>query len=182
MSAASASVTLFNTGINGPNDGAIDPNYSVVGGGAAVTYYNPAYIADSAGSRWVSVDGGGGAGNSTVMFTTTFTADSTATVSGFWGADNFGTIYLNGVPIASLFGTVYENFNQLHAFSFNPLFGANTLTVELTDTGPPTAFRIDGFASAVPEPSTWAMMILGFAGVGFMAYRRRNQASALTAA
>jgi hypothetical protein len=34
--------------------------------------------------------------------------------------------------------------------------------------------------SAVPEPSTWAMMILGFAGVGFMAYRRRSQA-ALTA-
>jgi hypothetical protein len=33
----------------------------------------------------------------------------------------------------------------------------------------------------VPEPSTWAMMILGFAGVGFMAYRRRNQAAALAA-
>jgi hypothetical protein len=33
---------------------------------------------------------------------------------------------------------------------------------------------------AAPEPSTWAMMILGFAGVGFMAYRRRkNQGSAL---
>ena len=31
--------------------------------------------------------------------------------------------------------------------------------------------------SAVPEPSTWAMMILGFAGVGFMAYRRRNRGS-----
>jgi PEP-CTERM motif len=30
--------------------------------------------------------------------------------------------------------------------------------------------------AAVPEPSTWAMMILGFAGVGFMAYRRRNSA------
>jgi Protein of unknown function (DUF642)/PEP-CTERM motif len=30
---------------------------------------------------------------------------------------------------------------------------------------------------AVPEPSTWAMMILGFFGVGFMAYRRRNQLS-----
>jgi PEP-CTERM motif len=26
--------------------------------------------------------------------------------------------------------------------------------------------------SAVPEPSTWAMMLLGFAGIGFMAYRR----------
>jgi hypothetical protein len=32
------------------------------------------------------------------------------------------------------------------------------------------------FTAAVPEPSTWAMMILGFAGVGFMAYRRRNSA------
>jgi hypothetical protein len=30
--------------------------------------------------------------------------------------------------------------------------------------------------AAVPEPTTWAMMLLGFAGVGFMAYRRRNSA------
>jgi PEP-CTERM motif-containing protein len=28
----------------------------------------------------------------------------------------------------------------------------------------------------VPEPSTWAMMILGFAGIGTMAYRRRKHA------
>jgi hypothetical protein len=33
-------------------------------------------------------------------------------------------------------------------------------------------FRLDA-VSAVPEPSTWAMMILGFFGVGFMAYRRK---------
>jgi hypothetical protein len=32
-------------------------------------------------------------------------------------------------------------------------------------------------ASAVPEASTWAMMILGFAGLGFMAYRRRSESS-----
>jgi hypothetical protein len=38
------------------------------------------------------------------------------------------------------------------------------------------------FTAAVPEPSTWAMMILGFAGVGFMAYRRRNQLAAPIAA
>ena len=36
--------------------------------------------------------------------------------------------------------------------------------------------------AAVPEPSTWAMMILGFFGVGFVAYRRRNQVTALHAA
>jgi hypothetical protein len=33
------------------------------------------------------------------------------------------------------------------------------------------------FPSAVPEPSTWAMLILGFAGLGFMAYRRTSKPS-----
>ena len=28
---------------------------------------------------------------------------------------------------------------------------------------------------AVPEPSTWAMLLLGFAGIGFMAYRRKSK-------
>jgi hypothetical protein len=32
--------------------------------------------------------------------------------------------------------------------------------------------------AAVPEPSTWAMMILGFAGIGFMAYRRKRNGPA----
>jgi hypothetical protein len=35
---------------------------------------------------------------------------------------------------------------------------------------------VTGVVAAVPERSTWAMMILGFAGVGFMAYRRRSTA------
>jgi hypothetical protein len=29
-----------------------------------------------------------------------------------------------------------------------------------------------GFETSVPEPSTWAMMLLGFAGLGFLAYRK----------
>lgn len=33
--------------------------------------------------------------------------------------------------------------------------------------------------SAVPEPSTWAMMILGFLGVGFMAYRQKSPRPAI---
>jgi hypothetical protein len=36
--------------------------------------------------------------------------------------------------------------------------------------------------SAVPEPSTWAMMILGFCGVGFVAYRRKQNGPALRVA
>jgi hypothetical protein len=36
--------------------------------------------------------------------------------------------------------------------------------------------------SAVPEPSTWAMMLIGFAGLGFMAYRRTRKMDALVRA
>ena len=31
-----------------------------------------------------------------------------------------------------------------------------------------------GATSAVPEPSTWAMMLIGFAGLGFAAFRRKS--------
>jgi hypothetical protein len=32
-----------------------------------------------------------------------------------------------------------------------------------------------GLLTAVPEPSTWAMLLIGFAGIGFMTYRSRNK-------
>jgi hypothetical protein len=35
--------------------------------------------------------------------------------------------------------------------------------------------------SAVPEPSTWAMMLLGFAGASFMAYRRKAKPALMVA-
>jgi hypothetical protein len=45
------------------------------------------------------------------------------------------------------------------------------------DAGPLTSFTV----TAVPEPSTWAMMVLGFAGVGFMAYRRKSKPALMAA-
>jgi uncharacterized protein (TIGR03118 family) len=38
-----------------------------------------------------------------------------------------------------------------------------------------------GSIQAVPEPSTWAMMILGFTGIGFMAYRRKSKPALMAA-
>jgi hypothetical protein len=56
-------------------------------------------------------------------------------------------------------------------FSIDPNFvGANNYSIE-------TSFGI-GNVSAVPEPSTWAMLLLGFAGVGFVAYGRNTTKSA----
>jgi hypothetical protein len=42
------------------------------------------------------------------------------------------------------------------------------------------SFQITG-VSAVPEPTTWAMLLLGFAGIGFMAYRRKSKPALIAA-
>ena len=40
-------------------------------------------------------------------------------------------------------------------------------------------FASSDAVAAVPEPSTWAMLLIGFAGVGFAAYRKRRVSAAL---
>jgi hypothetical protein len=40
---------------------------------------------------------------------------------------------------------------------------------------------IPPIASSVPEVSTWAMMVLGFAGIGFVVYRKHKVSAALVA-
>jgi len=91
------------------------------------------------------------------------------------------------------------NFDLTGAFSYDPSKGNLLLTVksdlsygdlflDVDSTTSATNSRfsaypydwneglVTGFnVSAVPEPSTWAMLILGFAGVGVLAYRRRSQ-------
>lgn len=45
-----------------------------------------------------------------------------------------------------------------------------------------TADRFSGLVtSGVPEPSTWATMLIGFAGVGFMVYRRKSKPAVMAA-
>jgi hypothetical protein len=60
-------------------------------------------------------------------------------------------------------------------FSIDPNFvGANNYSIE-------TSFGIGNDVGAVPEPSTWAMMILGFAGIGFMVHRRKSKPALMAA-
>lgn len=46
-------------------------------------------------------------------------------------------------------------------------------TIDAFEMSAPVSFTMDGFAG-VPEPSTWALIIVGFGGIG-VAMRRRSQ-------
>jgi predicted regulator of Ras-like GTPase activity (Roadblock/LC7/MglB family) len=54
-------------------------------------------------------------------------------------------------------------------------FGDGSLAPIVTGLGNPGG---EAFLPAVPEPSTWAMMILGFFGLGFIVRRQKHLASA----
>ena len=79
------------------------------------------------------------------------------------------TYETQGAADSGVFGTVNATFTTDGPFVLRIVDGS------LAFSG--NDFAIDDISlTAVPEPSTWAMMILGFAGVGFLAHRRRKQA------
>lgn len=71
---------------------------------------------------------------------------------------------------------------QISIENFTSIIGPNVgdqATVGALNYPPGTAFALNHTAgtftiAAVPEPSTWAMMILGFFGLGCMAWRRKG--------
>jgi hypothetical protein len=68
------------------------------------------------------------------------------------------------------FGEVGDGtYNGLTGAWYNPEHGHSTLNIyaDFVDTSPQVA--------AVPEASTWAMMLLGFAGIVFMGAKRRRE-------
>jgi hypothetical protein len=85
---------------------------------------------------------------------------STAGNSSLSVGGNAQTYLLNGPGIESV--TFYGNAEGLAGFTNQPI---DTLVL----------------TTAVPEPSTWAMMLLGFAGIGFMAYRRKSKPALMAA-
>jgi Protein of unknown function (DUF642)/PEP-CTERM motif len=85
----------------------------------------------------------------------TFTSTNNGTQRNLWQQETFNFLATGPSTTISLAGNTVPNGIYI---------GLDTVDLEQT-SGP---------VSSVPEPSTWAMMILGFAGVGFMAYRRKS--------
>ena len=68
-----------------------------------------------------------------------------------------------------------QSFSQYVQFRTTGL-GENILSARFDNIPSQDAFESANFSitAPVPEASTWAMMLLGFVGVGFMAYRRKE--------
>jgi hypothetical protein len=213
--AQSASIVgLFNTGVDDSNValatfGGEDTHYEIISTsassfalGSSITYEHPSYVAGDGDSKWISGNATGltGSPSSTTTYRLSFSLTGldplSAVISGNWGTDNEGTIFLNGVnTLISLTGSIpnvldggdFDNFTRLHAFSISSGFvaGLNTLDFVILDTGPPSAMRVDDLAGtanaviptptiAVPEPASWALMLVGFFGLGGALRTRRR--------
>ncbi len=164
------------------------PNAYVVAPGDA-DYYS-GWVRNGPYSSWIAANPSDATGNGLMTFTDTFdvaTPSTAVIIGGAWAIDDYGTLSLNG----HLLSTVPNHaFGHLSAFSTTAsdfVMGLNTLTMQMTATdfflegARLRGWLVDagsavpvGAGSAVPEASTWAMLVAGFAGLGLAAARSRR--------
>ena len=122
-------------------------------------------------------------GTATIDFSSYLGSKSLKSFSFYWGStDTYNTLTLLGTGLTGQ--TVYTgsdvnppaNGDQSSAatnrtvnWTFAP--GEHLTGIQLTSTG--RAFEIDNLAGNVPEPATWALMVMGFGLVGVSVRRRR---------
>ena len=111
----------------------------------------------------------GGATNTTILGTSTYA-----------GADNL--LYVNApfVDFAGISLALLDS-NYLNLFYSNGTYEISGTRDEYSINNPCGCVGETDYAAAlnvaaVPEPATWAMMLIGFSGIGF-AMRRRQQAT-----
>jgi len=181
LSPASAD-TVVNWAIGGGSAGlgGSDPSGTLSGRGTFTYSSSPTITNDGTGFLITAITG---------SFTS---AQSTSTISttnpGVIGPNgNFDDLYFPSAPAGLILddfglGVLLNNGDQL---GIGPVNGSSGLYDVVSSDGQEyddVMFSVSAVTPAVPEPSTWAMMILGFCGLGFMAYRRKQNGEALSAA
>lgn len=125
--------------------------------------------------------------------TLTAPATSTLVLSGsynyvglYWGSiDGYNSLIVTDatgdhVIDAATYASVLTppNGNQGSEGSLYINIFSDSAITKLTFTSSQAAFEFDNLTvAAVPEASTWAMMILGFLGLGFLGYRKSAKAA-----
>jgi len=105
-----------------------------------------------------------------ILTTTNLLANTTYTIS--YSGDDDVFLGFNGQVISQDGGVHQEG--QFTTVSFNTGAADHQLEIFFADRYSVES-ELDFTISAVPEPSTWAMMVMGFAGIGFMTFRRKQR-------
>jgi hypothetical protein len=74
-------------------------------------------------------------------------------------------------------GTITDDFDAFEGSGTQALefvFGVDNAVVTVNGQSGTLTYEYTPTSPAVPEPSTWAMMLVGFAGLGYAGYRRRT--------
>jgi fibro-slime domain-containing protein len=159
----------------------------LVTAGTSFLYSNPVTLPFNIPSNFFpngpSGSNGGAVGYTSAVLSASFVTPAGGNVTFTLGSDDDAWVFLNGQLVVDDGG--------VHAFAPAPTTisglaaGTNTVEVFFADrhvTQSGLFFDADVTLNAtVPEPSTWAMMILGFAGIGFMAYRRKSKPALMAA-
>jgi hypothetical protein len=106
-----------------------------------------------------------------------FTANTTGTPLTVTNLTNFNVLVTPNTNNPNFFVSFYDSHGNLGQSG-----GGTSGIIALDDGGAGPDRDFDDLVvkfqvSAVPEAATWAMMLLGFAGVGFLAYRHKPQAA-----
>jgi hypothetical protein len=109
--------------------------------------------------------------------TVSFTADLSS-VTIYWGSpDTYNKITLangdviTGTEVATALGFAANGSNANSAWV---TIADTTSFKSFTAASSAPAFEFD-MAGAIPEPSTWGMLLLGFTGLGYAAFRRSGK-------
>jgi hypothetical protein len=115
-------------------------------------------------------------------YSVSFWAFDGTTGPGWYDPIDFLTVTAGGVTGVTLYGSATTRPTTYSNYVFN-FIGSGSDTLTMTGQSGYCCWQIDNIAvngpavSPIPEPSTWAMMLLGFAGLGFAGYRRNKSAA-----
>ncbi len=172
----------------------VDVYNSFVDTGSSITFSGPAVAqgvaSTSSNSFYYDWSAGGTIGGFTAAnafgadYTGALQVASAGSYTFDFATDDAGYLFIDGKLAASEAGAhgAYDTFPVVnltegyHSFEiqYDNIYCCGASTFLATPTGVTI--------SAVPEPSTWAMMLLGFAGAGFAGYRRAKASVAISLA